>query len=116
LEVPDRDRRRKNAFYRLLRHLKFFSVLKARPILGPGFSAANDLPGSAPVVIISYNLWKGGFRGDKEIIGRQVVLKPVDPATLAVVIIGILVVGFCAVFFPALRAIRTDPLDVLRNS
>ncbi len=52
----------------------FFSVLKARPILGPGFSAANDLPGKAPVVIISYNLWKGAFHGDQEIIGRQIGL------------------------------------------
>ena len=55
----------------------FFSVLKARPILGPGISAANDLPGSEPVVVIDYGLWKGSFHGDEKIIGRQVALNTI---------------------------------------
>lgn len=53
---------------------KLFSVLRASPMLGPGFTAANDHPGGEPVVMLSYGLWQGVFHEDRNIIGKVVQL------------------------------------------
>jgi predicted permease len=49
-----------------------FAVLNVRPILGRGFLPDEDKPGH-DVAILSYQLWKGHFGGDPNIIGRGVV-------------------------------------------
>jgi len=49
----------------------YFDVLGVRPILGRGFLPAEDeKPNGAPVVVISYRLWRTHFGGDPNIIGR----------------------------------------------
>jgi len=41
-------------------------------------------------------------------------VSPSDPLTFAFVVAVIAVAGFCASYFPALRATRVDPIVVLR--
>jgi predicted permease len=48
-----------------------FAVLNVRPFLGRGFLPDEDKPGH-DVAILSYQLWKGHFGGDPNIIGRAV--------------------------------------------
>ena len=49
----------------------YFEALGVRPILGRGFEPGEDSGRSAhPVVVISYQLWKGRFKGDPQIIGK----------------------------------------------
>jgi macrolide transport system ATP-binding/permease protein len=49
----------------------YFEALGIRPILGRGFQAGEDSGRNAhPVVVISYRLWKGRFKGDPQIIGK----------------------------------------------
>ena len=49
----------------------FFDYLGVRPILGRSFSAEEEQPGAQPVLILSYEFWKGQEHGDPNIIGRK---------------------------------------------
>ena len=49
----------------------YFDALGVHPILGRGFEPGEDLGRNAhPVTVISYQLWKGRFNGDPQIIGK----------------------------------------------
>ncbi len=52
-----------------------FDVARLPPRLGRYFTAEEDKPGAAPVVVISETLWQRRFNGDPAIIGRTI---PVD--------------------------------------
>jgi putative ABC transport system permease protein len=51
-----------------------FPVLGINPMLGRTFTAADDQPGGARVIVISHSLWKRVFQGDRQIVGRTVSL------------------------------------------
>lgn len=49
----------------------YFDAIGVHPILGRGFEPGEDTGRSAhPVTVISYQLWKGRFKGDPQIIGK----------------------------------------------
>ncbi len=48
----------------------YFRVTGLQPILGHVFSEQESLPGSSPVVLISYGLWQREFHGDPNIVGK----------------------------------------------
>ena len=49
----------------------YFDVLGVHPILGRGFEPGEDSGRNAhSVAVISYQLWKGRFKGDPQIIGK----------------------------------------------
>ena len=50
----------------------YFDVLGTRPHLGRTFTAEDDRPGAAPVIVISYALWRDRFGGDASIVGRDI--------------------------------------------
>ena len=50
------------------------SVLGMRPVLGRDFRTAEDKPGTAPVVLISYRLWQSRFGGSSSVLGRSIEL------------------------------------------
>ena len=52
----------------------FLDILGVRPQIGRGFLAEEDAPGSAPVALISAELWRRRFASDPGIAGRTVVL------------------------------------------
>jgi MacB-like periplasmic core domain len=60
--------------YAVLTSANYFDVLGARPILGRGFVPAEEsqVEGSAPVAVISYDLWQSHFGGDRSIIDRKI--------------------------------------------
>jgi predicted permease len=47
-------------------------LLGVKPILGRGFTAADDAPGAAPVVLLGETLWRHDFQADPQILGRAV--------------------------------------------
>jgi predicted permease len=51
-----------------------FSVLAVEPWLGRGFSVEEGQPGHERVAVLTYDLWREQFDGDKGIIGRTVKL------------------------------------------
>ena len=58
-----------------------FPLLKSAAILGRTFVDADDRPGSAPVVILGYDVWRGRYGGDPGVIGRFVRVNDI-PATI----------------------------------
>jgi putative ABC transport system permease protein len=52
----------------------FLSMLGVRPFLGRDFDASEGKPGTAPVVLLSYQLWQSHFGGEAGAIGRSIIL------------------------------------------
>jgi hypothetical protein len=48
----------------------FFRVLHINPLLGRGFTADDEKPGTAPVAIISHSAWSRLFGNDPNVVGR----------------------------------------------
>ncbi|HEU0253487.1 MAG TPA: ABC transporter permease, partial [Pyrinomonadaceae bacterium] len=67
----------------------YFKVMRVSPFMGRDFTADDDKPGAAPVVLISYGTWQQRFAGDPNVVGRELMLDD-KPHT----IIGVLPEGF----------------------
>jgi len=53
----------------------YFDVVGIPLFLGRAFTAEEDRHGGPPAVILSYELWKSTFQGDRQIIGNAIHLK-----------------------------------------
>jgi macrolide transport system ATP-binding/permease protein len=72
----------------------YFDAIGVHPILGRGFEPGEDSGRNAhPVTVISYQLWKGRFNGDPQIIGRTQRLSGVVHT-----IVGVAPEGFYGTF------------------
>src|SRR6201993_3051378 len=72
----------------------YFDAIGVHPILGRGFETGEDNGRNAhPVTVISYQLWKGRFKGDPEIIGKTQRLNGVMHT-----IVGVAPEGFYGTF------------------
>jgi putative ABC transport system permease protein len=72
-----------------------FQLVGQRPILGRDFMPSDEVPGAAPVAILSYGFWDHRFGKDPAVIGRSVRINGA-PTTL----IGVMPEGFS---FPQLQ-------------
>jgi predicted permease len=52
----------------------FFPLLGVKPLIGRNFTPQEDQKGAAPVVLLSYGLWKSKFGGLPEIVGKTLTL------------------------------------------
>ena len=53
----------------------YFDVLRLRPVIGAGFTAANcDAPTAPPAVILSHALWSREFAADPDIVRKSITL------------------------------------------
>jgi predicted permease len=72
----------------------YFDAIGVRPILGRGFEPGEDVGRNAhPVTVISYQLWKGRFKGDPQIVGKTQRLNGVMHT-----IVGVAPEGFYGTF------------------
>ena len=53
----------------------FFSVLGSTAVLGRTLEADDDHPGTAPVAVLSYSLWREKFAGNPAVLGRRLELR-----------------------------------------
>jgi predicted permease len=67
----------------------FFRTLGVTPMLGREFRSGEDLPGTASIVILSFEAWKKWFAGRPDIVGQKVTLSGI-PHT----VIGVMPEGF----------------------
>ena len=70
-----------------------FGLLGVRPLLGRDFVPADELPGAAPVAILSYSFWESRFGKRADIVGVTVHINEA-PAT----IVGVMPEGFVLVY------------------
>jgi putative ABC transport system permease protein len=68
-----------------------FAVLGVQPALGRGFLPDEDRAGTAPVAVISHNVWARRYQRDPSVIGRPIVL-----SGRAHTLVGVLPEGFHA--------------------
>jgi putative ABC transport system permease protein len=52
----------------------FFSILRAKPLLGRTFLEEEDSPGRDHEVILSYNLWRSRFGAERSVVGKNIAL------------------------------------------
>jgi predicted permease len=67
----------------------FFNVFGVRPTLGRTFLPGEDLPGKDNVAVLSHEVWKANFNGDKDLVGKVVHLDG-SPYT----VVGVMPPGF----------------------
>jgi putative ABC transport system permease protein len=60
---------------------EFFSILKASPFIGRGFIPEEGIPGRDHGVIFSYGFWQSHYGGDRNILGRKIVMNG-EPSTV----------------------------------
>jgi putative ABC transport system permease protein len=71
----------------------FFRLLGVRPLLGRGFVAGDTITGAAPVVLLSYELWRTRFGGDPNVVGTQLLARyggGLSPALRSITVVGVL--------------------------
>ncbi len=72
----------------------YFDAIGVRPLLGRGFEPGEDIGRNAhPVVVIGYRLWQERFNGDRNVLGKALVMNGA-PHT----IIGVTPEGFAGTF------------------
>jgi putative ABC transport system permease protein len=52
----------------------YFRLFGANPILGRSFNTAEDQPGGANALVMSFGLWQRRFGGDPSIVGKAITL------------------------------------------
>lgn len=52
----------------------YLSVLGVQPLLGRNFSAEEDRPGGASVVMLSHTFWQQHYHGDRDVLGQSLTL------------------------------------------
>jgi putative ABC transport system permease protein len=67
----------------------FFATTGLAPALGRAFTAAEDRPGGAPVVMLTQALWRSRFGADPRVLGRALTLNGVARS-----VVGVLPAGF----------------------
>ena len=85
----------------------YFRLFGANPIIGRTFTDAEDTPGGARTIVLSYGLWRSRFGGDPLILGRTI-----DLGGAPYTIVGVLSSGFRP--YPA--ADVWIPLQATQNS
>jgi putative ABC transport system permease protein len=85
----------------------YFRLFGANPIIGRTFTDAEDTPGGARTIVLSYGLWRSRFGGDPLILGRTI-----DLGGAPYTIVGVLTSGFRP--YPA--ADVWIPLQATQNS
>lgn len=83
-----------------------FPLLRIRPAAGRAFTRDEERPGAAPVILISYGVWRRRFNADPNVVGQPLSR---DGSAPGPVVVGVLPEGFR---FPA-QANRTDFLRPL---
>lgn len=53
---------------------QFFAIFKVAPHMGAFFRTEHRVRGQDAVVVLGYSLWKHQFAGDRDIVGRQIIL------------------------------------------
>jgi predicted permease len=82
-------------------------ILGAAPVLGRGFSEADDRPGSAPTAIISHGYWQRHFAGANP-VGRSLTVEGVSREIIGVLPQGFRFFDYAADIYYPLQHVRAE--------
>jgi putative ABC transport system permease protein len=90
----------------------FFEILGVRPLMGRSIQPQEDIPGAAPVAVLSFGLWQRRFGGRASAVGEKIAVNGA-PCT----VVGVTPPDFA---FPTVRAdlyvpMRIDPSAAPRD-
>ena len=68
----------------------YFDVLGAAPLLGRALRPSDDVPGAAPVAVISYDTWRSLFGDNRDVLGKRITF---EQTGIAYSIIGVMPAG-----------------------
>src|SRR5947209_2410062 len=63
---------------------EYFKTFQVSPLLGRGFTSAEDVPGHDAVAVISERLWRTRFHEDRTLVGRSVRVNGVPRTVVGV--------------------------------
>ncbi|MEX2049419.1 MAG: ABC transporter permease [Gemmatimonadota bacterium] len=63
----------------------FLDMIGEQPVVGRGFTDADDMPGAEPVVLLGYDVWQNRYGGDPGIVGLTVRVN-----SLAATVVGVM--------------------------
>jgi len=66
-----------------------FAVLRAKPLLGRGFTPEEDAPGQGKVAVLGHGFWQTRFGSDPSVVGRQIRL-----SGESYTVVGVMPAGF----------------------
>jgi len=85
----------------------YLPTLGVAPLLGRTFTSREDLPGAAPVAVLSEGLWRSSLNADPNVVGRSVHINA-DPYT----VIGVMPGSFTTLDSPDLwQPLHLSPSD-----
>src|SRR5512147_1418262 len=61
-----------------------FGMTGDRPVIGRDFTAADDLPGAAPVVMLSDDVWRTRYASDPSVVGRSINVNGIPHTVIGV--------------------------------
>ena len=63
----------------------FLEIMGLKPLMGRDFSESDDVPGAAPVALISERMWKAKFGSSAKVLGQKVMLDGIAREIIGVV-------------------------------
>ena len=95
---------------------RLFQTLGVEPALGRWILPSDDVPGAAPVVVLSHDLWTTVFGADREVLGSTVRLEEVDHTVVGVMPRDFPSLGDADELWTATGALRanTDHVNLLQ--
>jgi predicted permease len=94
---------------------EFFDVLKGPPLIGRLFSREEQRPGGPPVVVLTYELWRDVFGGDRAAVGSTIRLSGASYTIVGVLPAWFRFPSWADVYVPLTTILPTDRILAQRG-
>jgi len=79
---------------------EYFAVLSTPPLLGRTFEPADFAPGARPTVLLTEDVWRRSFGGDRDAVGRTVLVNAVPTEIVGVMPAAMFAPGSPRIWIP----------------
>ena len=94
---------------------EFFAVLRGPPLIGRLFSPEEQRPGGPPVAVLTYELWRDVFGGDRAAVGSTIQLNEVPYTIIGVLPPWFRFPSWASVYVPLSTILATDRILTQRG-